>query len=117
MPTGRGPPPCVAASHQASDPAAASENTSIGARQESPRSASGTASAVVMRRADLDAAGVDARDEQRAVGEALLDGDDHERVAEAHADGDRQRQRDHGERARQDRAHDASAGDQREREA
>ena len=41
------------------------------------------------RGTDLDAAGVDAGDEQRAVREALLDGHHHERVAQAHADGDR----------------------------
>ena len=46
-------------------------------------------------RAELDGTRVDARDEQRAVGEALLHGDHHERVAEPHADPDRDRERDH----------------------
>ena len=68
------------------------------------------------RRADLDATRVQARDEHRTIREALLDGHDHERVAEAHADADGNRQRDHGERARQDRAPDAAAGDQGERD-
>ena len=44
-PTGRGPPPCVAASHHVErGRRAARENTSIGTRHESPASASGTES-------------------------------------------------------------------------
>ncbi len=66
------------------------------------------------RRADLDPTGVDARDEHGVIGEALLDGDDHERVAEPHADADRHRQRDHGEGPGQDRSPDTADRDQRQ---
>ena len=117
LPTGLGGRLCAwpRATRRASRRPRARRRASAPARNP-PQSASGTASAVASAAPSWMPAGVDAGDEQRAIGEALLHGHHHERVAEPHADADRDRQRDHGrtpraatERARPPPAISASA--------
>jgi hypothetical protein len=65
--------------------------------------------------ADVDPGRVDAGGEYGAIGEPLLDGDGHQRVAQSHADPHRDRQQYQQRRTRDERPCDREDADQRER--
>ena len=66
---------------------------------------------------DLKAHRVDTRHHQGVVGEALLDGDDHQRIADTHANANQQGHDQDAGQARHERAADARQPDQCDREA